>query len=161
MVSRTTTPGTLDSTSFATHTQVNDVPFGLIAYTTVTNNTGSFTTEATLTGFDTGSVTTLSNRYYRIYFELAVQSTAGDSIRLFLTDGSHTHLASCDIWALSAGINYQIGRSFIHAPGAGSRNYLVRGQRLTSNGTCIGACDDPLPGYITVEDVGQSSTGWA
>ncbi len=160
MVSRSTTPGTLDSTSAATHTQVNDVPFGFLAYVTVTSNTGSFTTEATLTGFDTGTITTLSNRYYRIYFELAVQSDAGDSIRLFLTDGSNTHLSTCDVWALSANYNYQVGRSFIHAPGAGTRSYKVRGQRLTSNGTCIGACDGPLPGYITVEDVG-SSTGWA
>ncbi len=162
MVSRSTTPGSLTVASrAASYTQLNDLPFGLISYVTVTANTGSFTSEATLTDFDTGTLATLSNRYYRIYFELAFQTTViGDVVRAFLTDGSNSHLASVDCLMLQQDFNIQIGRSFIHAPGSGSRSYKVRAQRVSGTGTCIGACDATLPGYLTVEDVGPS-TGWA
>ncbi len=163
MVSRSTTPGTLTVASrAASYTQLNDLPFGMISYVTVTANTGSFTSVATLSGFDTGTFATLANRYYRIYFELAFQTTVNpDVVRVFLTDGSNTALANSDVFLDSPNLNTQVGRSYIDAPGASATTrYKVRAQRLTSSGTCIGACDTDFPGYLTVEDIGPS-TGWA
>ncbi len=170
MPTRAGVPGIFASTDYPSYSHYNSYPGGLMCFIERTTATGNFSTEATLSGFDTGDLTLLDNRLYRVRFELAVQDDGIDSMRFWLTDRDNNHLCYADA-VTDASIlettNIQVGKVgtfFLHAPGAGTYGYKVRAEVLEAyfglGGTPFSACDvtggSGLIGYIMVEDVGPA-----
>ncbi len=166
MPTRAGVPGIFASTDFPSYSQINGYPGGLMCFITRTSNTGGFTTEATLSGFDTGDITLLDDRLYLVRFELAFQDDGIDSVRFWLTDRDNNHLcyadAICDASSLET-TNIQVGKCgtfMLHSPGGGTYGYKVRAERLEAffglGGTMISANSSALIGYIMVTDVGSN-----
>lgn len=163
MGTRVCPAGRFASTDYASYSHINSYPGGLMCFIERTSNTGSFSTEATLSGFDTGDITMLGQRLICARFELAWHDvTASDRVRFWLTDGDNNHLCYAEDYQHpdDVGNNQQVqrcGTFFLHTPPAGTYSYKVRGEILRgSNGGPIGACSSTLIGYIMVTDMGPS-----
>ncbi len=162
MGSRVCPAGRFASTDYASYSHINSYPGGMMCFISVTSNTGSFTTEATLTGFDTGDITVLPNRLYRVRYEVALQSSGTGQVRFWLTDRDNNHLTYTELKvpdsdAYTVNMNPgKCGTVFLHSPPGGTYGYKVRGVRLVGSGTTIAANSSTLIGYIMVDDVGPS-----
>lgn len=153
---RATIPGRLGSTDRPSYSHYNCLPGGLKCFIAVATESTFTNTEVTLTDWDTGDITTLANRLYCVSAEAAVQTGhLGDTLRLWLTDGDNNHFIHSDVRITdTVNANGQIGHngfSFLHAPGAGTRRYKLRGVRIKGSGTQKLA---GVAGSIQVHDVG-------
>ena len=154
-----TGPGT-DPTSdnhLARKAYVDEFAKGVVARATITANQGSIgSTTTDITSLTTGSVTTEAGRDYKVTIDLSVAvDTVSLPITIILADGSNNQLAAKAVHSVSATQQDGFTLTFVHAPGAGSREYKVRAQcPVGGTDTIVAAATQPA--LILLEDLGPT-----
>jgi hypothetical protein len=149
-------PNTTFTASILTTTQMNALPFGVVAYAQTTTTPSSFTTEAVQVTSTT--FTAVANRYYRItYYEPQVQTATSGFLVGFIrkTNVSGQQYASSIVQsptgsALNGYLNVQAVTTF----SAGSTT--VVGTLASGSGTSVANRNANYPAWILVEDIGPA-----
>lgn len=142
MPSRTGYAGTQSVGDVLTSANFTKLPNGLIAYSTQTTNSATFTNTAVdLYGGWTVTFTAGTSRIYLLQVDCIVSSTvANDVVRLLITDNANAQLTFRDVKCITASDNYSGFASLLVTPASGSITYKVRAARQSGSGNCnIGA----------------------
>ena len=133
-----------------TAAQMNDLPQGTLAGTSVTANVGPTSGTIELDVI-TASAVTIAGTGRRLKVSLAAQalslSVPGDQFKIRLKEGATT-LAEFDT-------DFQVGSPWVHVgPTAASHTYKATIQRISGTGTATVLASGTAPITILVEDIG-------
>lgn len=130
------------------------LPKGRMASASVTANQGSITTETDLTSLSI-SWTAISAHYYLIIGQCLARSTVTtDTLVMFITDGSSTHVQQIQAGSTSqATVDVTLHGAVVLTGLSGSVTYKLRGSR-SGSGTMQMTAGATFPAYIVAVDLG-------
>ena len=147
---------TFTSGQVLTATNMNALPWGIVAYAQTTASQSGITTAADLTGLSV-TFTAVANRYYLIQgFVTCYSSVGSDGFGCIIANSAGTALANAFAISRDNLVSYSAHCFYRVSPGAGSVTYKLRGQR-SGTGTLTYQPDGVTPSFIMVTDIGVNA----
>ena len=147
-------PNTTFTSSTLASSQMNRLPWGIIATASKTSSQTGITTVTDITSL-TVTFTAVSTRYYRTtIWSLVKQNTSAGAPVIQITDGSNVQKTEGDFYIGAAG---QFGTLCVQCVETGLTGSTTRkGRAVTASGTMDVVASSTFPAFILVEDLGQA-----
>jgi hypothetical protein len=153
---RTAWAGTVNTGDTVTEGNLDSLPGGWLGYGEITATSSAFTTEATITGLNTGAMTVGPSRRLLILLFCHVQSSVtNDWIVARIKEGA-TVINDARYNITLSSVSMPVFMGAVVTPSQGSHTYSMTGERLSGTGSTQVFADSTRPAWIMAIDIGPA-----